>query len=215
MFNKTKQYTIEQAIDIVKKMSKTKFDSSIEVHFHLGIDTKKSGNKVRSIVDLPYEYGKSKKIAAFVKTDDEKKAKQAGAKIVGGNELIKQIAETKKIDFNIAVATPDMLKQLSKIAKILGPKNLIPSIKTKTVGDNIENIIKNIKKGNKQEIKNDNTGNVHALIGKVSFANEKLIANYKTILKAIIKAKPIKTKGTYIKNISISSTMGPGIKLKI
>jgi len=212
--DKNKIYTIEEAIDLVKKTSTVKFDSSVEVHIRLGIDPRKGDQLVRGTAVLPHSFGKSKKIAAFVEADKEKEAKDAGADIIGGDELIQKIKQTKKIDFDIAVATPKIMKQLALIAKILGPRGLMPSPKNETITTNLKKTIGELKKG-KISFKNDDTANIHQVFGKVSFDNSKLLENYKTFLDAVVKAKPLSAKGIYIKNISICSTMGPGIKVAL
>ncbi|MEA2065334.1 MAG: 50S ribosomal protein L1 [Patescibacteria group bacterium] len=213
-FDKTKIYTIEEAIELVKKTSKVKFDASIEAHFRLGIDPKKNNQQVRSTVVLPHSAGKKKKIAAFVLPDQEQEAKKAGAEIVGGEELIKKIKDTKKIDFEIAVATPKIMKQLAPIAKILGPRGLMPSPKNETIATDLKKTISELQKG-KIAFKNDDTGNIHQIIGKISNDNKNLLENYQSFIEALNKVKPTGAKGDYIKNITICSTMGHGIKVEI
>lgn len=212
IIDREKQYTIEEAIDLVKKTSKTKFDSSLEAHFRLGIDIKKGDQQVRSAVSLPHGTGKVIKIAAFVTPDKQKEAKKAGADLVGGEELIEEIKKTEKTDFQIAVAEPLMMPKLAKIAKILGTRGLMPSPKNETVTPNPEKSIQELKKG-KISFKNDDTGNIHVTFGKISFDAKKLIENYKSLLGSITKAKPTSLKGVFIKNISICSTMGKGVKV--
>ncbi len=213
-FNKTKTYSIEEAIKLTKKLSKTKFDASVEVHFRLGIDPKKGDQQIRGAVNLPHGTGKTIKVAAFVSPDKEKEVKKAGADYVGGEDLIAEIKKTEKTDFQVAVAEPAMMKYLAQIAKILGTRGLMPSPKNDTVTPNPAKAVTELKKG-KISFKNDDTANLHAVIGKVSFDDQKLIENFKTFLEAIKKTKPAGAKGTYIKNISISSSMGPGIKVEI
>ena len=212
--DKNKSYSIEEAIELVKKTSATKFDSSIEVHARLGVDPKKGDQQIRSTVILPHVVGKSKKVVAFVSVDKEKDAKAAGADMVGGDELIKKIQQTKKIDFDVAVATPDMMKFLAPIAKILGPRGLMPSPKNETITTNIEKTIKELKKG-KISFKNDDTSNVHQVVGKVSLGSKEILENFNAFMGALNKAKPASVKGIYIKNITICSTMGPGIKVSL
>lgn len=213
-FDKMKVYSIEEAIALTKKLSKTKFDASVEVHFRLGIDPRKGDQQVRSAVSLPHGTGKTVRVAAFVSSDKEKEAKAAGADLVGSEDLIAEIKKTEKTDFDVAVAEPVIMKNLAQIAKILGTRGLMPSPKNETVTSNPVKAIEELKKG-KVSFKNDDTANIHVVIGKVSFDNEKLIENYQTLFDAIKKAKPSSSKGTYIKNISISSSMGPGIKVQI
>ncbi len=213
-FDKMQVYAIEEAIDLTKKLSKAKFDASVEVHFRLGIDPKKGDQQVRTAVSLPHGTGKTVKVAAFVSPEKEKEAKDAGADFVGGEDLIAKIKKTEKTDFQVAVAEPVIMKDLSKIAKILGTRGLMPSPKNETVTPNPGKAIEELKKG-KISFKNDDTGNIHVVIGKVSFDSKKLLENYETLLETIKKVKPTSAKGTYIKNISISSSMGPGIKVAV
>lgn len=213
LIDKTKSYSVEEAIKLAKATSKTKFDANIELHAKLGIDTKKGDQQVRTTLTYPKTFGKTRVIAAFVSTENEKKAKDAGADIVGGEELIKKIIQTKKVDFDIAIATPDMMKILAPAARILGPRGLMPSPKNNTVTPNIAGVISEFKKG-KIEFKNDSGGNVHLVMGKVSFEDKDLIENFYAAMDVIKKAKPSSSKGTYIKNVSVSSGMGPGIKVQ-
>jgi len=212
--DKDKAYPIAEAIKLVKETSGTKFDSSVETHIRLGIDTKKSDQMVRGSMTLPHGIGKVKKIAAFVNADKEKEAKDAGADIAGGEELIKQIKDTGKVDFEVAIATPDMMPKLASIAKILGPKGIMPSPKNETITTNLKKTIDELKKG-RVNFKNDDTANVHQVIGKVSFDEKKLLENYQAFLDAIKKVKPAAAKGTYIKNITLSSSMGPGVRVQL
>ncbi|MCD4694270.1 50S ribosomal protein L1 [bacterium] len=212
ILEKNQKYSIDEALELCQKLSKTKFDASVEVHFRLGIDPKKGDQQIRSAISLPHGTGKDIKVAAF--TDKEKEAKEAGADLVGSEELIAKIKKTEKTDFDVAVAEPAMMKNLGKIAKILGTRGLMPSPKNETVTDKIVETIKELKRG-KISFKNDNTSNVHVIIGKISFKKDALLDNYRTMLDAIKKAKPAGAKGIYIKNISINSTMGSGIKVVI
>ena len=213
-FDKTKTYLIEEAIELTKKLSKTKFDATIEAHFRLGIDARKGDQQVRSAVNLPNGTGKKIKVAAFVSPDKEEEAKKAGADFVGGEDLIAEIKKTEKTDFQVAVAEPSMMKNLAKIAKILGTRGLMPSPKNETVAPNPVKAIVELKKG-KISFKNDDTGNLHISIGKASFDDKKLIENFNALFTAIKKLKPTTSKGIYIQNISITSSMGPGIKVEI
>lgn len=213
-FDKTKAYPVAEAIELAKKLSRTKFDASIEVHFRLGIDIKKGEQQVRVAVPLPHGTGKTIKIAAFVTQAKEKEAREAGADLVGGEELIAQIKKTEKTDFQVAVAEPALMKNLGQIAKILGTRGLMPSPKNETVSTDPAKAVRELKKG-KISLKNDDTGNVHVAIGKVSFTTQDLSQNFQVLLEAIRKAKPASSKGIYLKNITICSTMGPGIKVAI
>ncbi len=206
-----KAYSVNDAIDLVKKTSNTKFDAAVEVHIRLGIDPKKSDQQVRGTVSLPHGTGKTKKVAAFVASDKEKEAKEAGADIVGGEEMIAELLKTQKIDFDIAVSTPDMMPKMAKVAKILGPKGLMPNPKSETVSPNVTKMITELKKG-KVAFKSDDAGIIHAVVGKVSFDAGKLAENYEALMEAIRKAKPSSSKGTYLKSVTVASSMGPGIR---
>lgn len=214
LIDKTKSYPIAEAVALAKKTSKVKFDANIELHAKLGIDPAKSEQQVRAFITLPKSVAKQKTILAFVGANDEQAAKDAGADIIGGEELIKKIIATKKTDFDIVVATPEMMKALAPAAKILGPRGLMPSPKNKTVTTDIKTAIAEIKKG-KTEFKNDAGSNVHLVIGKVSFTDEELTANFQIALEAIRKAKPASSKGTYLQKISVCSGMGPGVKVQL
>ncbi|PIT93456.1 50S ribosomal protein L1 [Candidatus Falkowbacteria bacterium CG10_big_fil_rev_8_21_14_0_10_43_11] len=214
LVDKTKSYPIAEAVALVKKTSKVKFDANVELHAKLGIDPTKGEQQMRAFVTLPKSASKKKIVIAFVGANDEKAAKDAGADIAGGEELIKKIIATKKTDFDIAVATPEMMKVLAPAAKILGPRGLMPSPKNNTVSPNIKAVIEEIKKG-KMAFKNDAGGNVHLVIGKISFTDEELTANFAVVLEAIRKAKPASSKGTYLQNVSVCSGMGPGIKIQL
>ncbi|MFW5888356.1 MAG: 50S ribosomal protein L1 [Patescibacteria group bacterium] len=213
-YEKNKTYPIGQALELAKKMSKAKFDASIEVHFNLGIDPKKGDQQIRTAVTLPHGTGKDIKVAAFVESDKKKEVEAAGADIAGGEELIEEIKKSEVTDFDVAVAQTSMMKKLTEIAKTLGTRGLMPSPKNDTVTDDPARAVQELKKG-KISFKNDNTGNIHAIIGKRSFETEKLEENFNTLLETVRKAKPAGAKGTYIKNITISSTMGPGIKVAL
>ncbi|MEN9558170.1 MAG: hypothetical protein RL141_539 [Candidatus Parcubacteria bacterium] len=209
-----KTYTPTEAIDLAKKTASTKFDGSVEVHVNLGIDVKKSDQSVRTTLVFPHSIGKSKIVAAFVNNDKEKDAKEAGADFVGSEEMIDELARTGKITFDVAVATPDMMPKLAKVAKILGPRGLMPNPKTDTVGTNVKKMVEDLKKG-KISFKNDATGNIHQVVGKVSLDNGKLLENFTMLLDAIKKNKPAAAKGVYIRNVTLSTTMGPGIAVDV
>lgn len=214
LVDKKKTYTLDEAIALVKKTSGVKFDASVEVHANLGIDPSKGEQQIRATAALPHGTGKSKKLAAFVGPNDEKDAKEAGADFVYGEEDIKKIKDTGKIAFDIAVATPEMMPKMAVAAKILGPKGLMPNPKTDTVGKDVKKMIQELKKG-KAAFKNDDTGNVHQAIGKVSFTEAQLKENFTAFLDALKKAKPSSSKGTYIKSLFLTSSMGPSIKVEI
>lgn len=203
---KEKSLSIGDAIEKVKSSAKAKFDESVEVHARLNIDPKKSDQQVRGVAELPHGTGKTIKVAVFT-TTQKKEAEDAGADLVGGEELIDKIKSSGKIDADMALATPEMMPRLATIAKILGPKGLMPNPKNKTVTPKVKEIIESLKKG-RADFKNDNSGNVHQMIGKVSFENEKLEKNFEIFLEALKKARPEGAKGKFLKNISICSTMG-------
>ncbi len=213
-FDRTKNYPIAEAIKIAKESGKEKFDASIEVHFRLGIDPAKGDQQIRGTASLPNGIGKTVRIAAFVEAGNEEAVKAAGADIYGSEELIEQIKKTEKTDFDLAVAEPSMMKKMGVIAKILGTRGLMPSPKNDTVTDNPAKAVTEFKKG-KLSFKNDDTGNIHLIIGKKSFADEKLAENYKTILDIIKKSKPAAAKGTFVRSITICSSMGAGVKVQV
>ncbi len=209
-----KVYTLEEAVELAKKTATTKFTGSIEVHLRTSIDARKTDQAIRGSVTLPHGTGKTKKIAAFVSEGKEAEAKAAGAEIVGGEDLIKKIKETEKTDFDVAIAEPSMMPKLAIIAKILGTRGMMPNPKTGTISDNIAGAIKEIA-GGKINFKNDNTGNVHQIVGKTNFESSQIVENLKKFLEALQAAKPSAVKKQFIVNASLNSTMGPGIKFKV
>ncbi len=208
----SKSYELSEALSLVKETSTVKFDASLEVHARLGIDPKKGDQQIRATVTLPHGTGKTKKVAAFVGAADEKAAKDAGADYVYGEEEIKKIKDTGKIEFDIAVATPEMMPKLAVAAKVLGPKGLMPNPKTDTVDKDVTKMVTDLKKG-KAAFKNDDGANVHQIIGKVSFNTEKLAENFEAFMDALKKARPQSAKGTYIKSLYLTSSMGPSVKV--
>ena len=212
LVDKNKIYTIAEALVLAKKTATAKYDEAIELHIRLGIDAGKSDQQIRGTIALPHGTGKTKKVAAFVEGDKEAEAKAAGADIVGGEELIAEIAKTQTINFDVAVATPVMMPKLAKLARLLGPRGLMPNPKTDTVSANVVKMIQEQKAG-KESFKNDNTGNIHQVFGRRSFTEANLEVNLRALLDQIKKMKPSASKGIYVKNASISSTIGPGIKL--
>lgn len=213
MVDRTKVYSIDEAITLVKKAATAKYDEAVELHIHLGIDPSKSDQQVRGTIALPHGVGKSKRVAVFVEAAKEEEAKAAGADIVGGEELIEKIAQTSQIDFDVAIATPTMMPKIAKLARLLGPRGLMPNPKTDTVGPNVTKMITEQKAG-KQSFKNDNTGNIHQVFGRASFSEEKLKENLKVLLEAIKRLKPSASKGIFLKRTTITSTIGPGIKIE-
>ncbi len=208
-----KTYSLEEAIELAKKTATTKFVGSIEVHVRTGIDAKKTDQAIRGSVTLPHGTGKTKRIAAFVTEAKEKEAKEAGAALVGGEDLVKQIKETEKTDFDVAIAEPAMMPKLAQIAKILGTRGLMPNPKTGTVSENIANMVKEIA-GGRVSFKNDDSANIHQIIGKSDFDTAKLVENAKAFMDAVNSAKTSTVKGQYITSVSLNVTMGPGIKVK-
>ena len=209
--DKNKSYTKEEAIKVLKSLKSRKFDETVEVAMRLNIDAKKTDMNIRSSFVLPHGTGKTKKILVVTKSQAEQ-AKKSGAEYVGDTDMIEKIEKENWFDFDVIVATPDMMAQLGKIGKILGPKGLMPNPKLGTVTTNVASAIENIKKG-QVEYKNDSYGNLHLIIGKLSFSEKDLVENLEAIVKEVSKNKPNGVKGIFIKNISISSTMSPGLKL--
>jgi large subunit ribosomal protein L1 len=207
-----KEYPIAEAIQIIKETATTKFDSSVEVHISLGIDIKKAEQMVRGTVMIPNGLGKKLRIAAFVSPEKEKEAKEAGADIIGDESVIKEIKSKKKCDFDIAIAEPQIMKNLGSIAKILGQKGLMPNPKTDTITKDVKKTIEELLKG-KAMFRSDDSGNLHQMIGKVSFDDQKLQENYTAFFDAIKKAKPETLKGSYIKKVHLASSMGPSVKV--
>ena len=208
-YDKAKVYTIDEGAKIVKDNAKAKFDETIELHVKLGIDTRKADQQVRSTVALPHGTGKTKRIAVIAKGEHAQEAQKAGADRVGCEDIVEEVLKGK-IDFDVLVATPDTMKDLAKAAKILGPRGLMPNPKSGTVTFDLANTIKALKAG-RIEFKADTYGIVHAIIGKASFDAVKLAENAKAVMDTIVRIKPSTSKGVYVKSISMSSTMGPGV----
>ncbi|MBI5245477.1 MAG: 50S ribosomal protein L1 [Elusimicrobia bacterium] len=206
---KDKLYTLSEAAALVKKCASAKFPESVELHVRLGIDPKQSDQMVRSSVILPHGTGKTRRVGVVSKGEKLKEAQEAGADVVGSTELAEEIAKGR-MDFDVLVATPDMMKDLSKLGKILGPRGLMPNPKSGTVTFEVAKAVKELK-GGRVEFKNDEYGIIHLGIGKVSFAPEQLAENAKVVIDLVLKIKPAAAKGTYIKSVALSSTMGPGI----
>lgn len=214
LVDQKKLYSPTEAIELAKKTSTVKFDASIEVHCKLGIDPAKSDQSVRATITFPHGVGKSKRIVAFVDAGNEKAAEEAGADIVGGEALINQIVSSGKIDFDVAIATPIMMPKLAKVAKILGPKGLMPNPKSETVTTDVKKTIAEIKKG-KLTFKNDDTGNVHQIIGKTSLDTTKLLENFQVLIEAVRKAKPASSKGVFLQSCALSTSMGPAVRVSV
>ena len=212
LVDKSKLYDISEALDLALKMPKAKFDETVEVHVKLGVDSKQADQQVRGVIVLPHGTGKSKKVLVLAKGEKAEAAKAAGADFVGDDDMIQKIQSENWLDFDTVVATPDMMASLGKVAKILGPNGLMPNPKSGTVTMDTAKAVSEIKAG-KIEYRLDKTNIIHCSVGKVSFGVEKLKENYQTLLDAIVKAKPAAAKGTYLKSIAISTTMGAGIKV--
>jgi large subunit ribosomal protein L1 len=203
--------TLEEAAALVKKCATAKFDETVELHVRLGVDPKQADQQVRGTVGLPHGLGKTKKVAVVVRGDKQKDAQAAGADMVGAEDLIDQIAKGFT-DFDVLVATPDMMKDLSKLGKVLGPKGLMPNPKSGTVTMDVAKTIKELKAG-RVEYKVDDYGIIHVPVGKASFAADKIAGNARTVLEALTKAKPSASKGVYMMSVTMTSSMGPGIKV--
>ena len=209
---KNKLYSTVDAINLVKETASTKFDETIEVAMNLNLDTKKADQQLRGAIVLPNGTGKSQTVLVLAKGEQAKAAKEAGADFVGDIDMITKIEKENWFSYDVIIATPEMMPLLGKLGKVLGPKGLMPNPKLGTVTTNVKDAITNIKKG-MVEYKNDSYGNVHMSIGKLSFSEEKLEENLRAIVNEIVKNKPTAVKGTFVKNISVSTTMGPGVKV--
>ena len=210
LVDKNKLYTIKEALEVIEKMPKTKFDESVELHVKLGVDSKYADQQVRGTVVLPNGTGKTQKVLVFAKGPKAEEAQKAGADYVGAEELIQKIQNENWFDYDVVVATPDMMSVVGRLGKVLGPKGLMPNPKSGTVTMDVTKAIKEIKAG-KVEYRLDKTNIIHLGFGKVSFGVDKLLENYDTIINAIIKAKPAAAKGQYIRSVAIATTMGPSL----
>jgi len=206
-----KRYPLEEALQLLPETSYARFDEGIDIAVRLGVDPKKSDQMVRGTVILPHGTGKEVKVLVFAQGEKEKEAREAGTDFVGGEELVEKIAQGW-LDFDKAIATPDMMKVVSKVGKILGPRGLMPNPKVGTVTFDVGKAVQDVKSG-KVEFKVDKAGNLHVSVGKVSFGQEKVKENILTLMDSVIKAKPASSKGTYLKGLTVSTTMGPGIKV--
>jgi large subunit ribosomal protein L1 len=211
LIDRTKAYDVAEAVSLTKKANPAKFDATVEVAFRLGVDPRKNDQQIRGAVVLPNGTGKTQRVLVFAKGEKAKEAEAAGADYVGDSDYITKIQQGW-FEFDVIVATPDMMGEVGKIGRVLGPKGLMPNPKTGTVTFEVEKAINEIKAG-KVEYRVDKAGNIHAPIGKVSFEDEKLVENFATIYDTILKAKPAAAKGVYVKNVSVTSTMGPGVKV--
>jgi len=207
-------YALEEAIPLLQKIKYAKFDETVEVHMRLGVDPKHADQMVRGTVVMPNGLGKSKKVLVIAGADRQKEAEEAGADIVGGDEIVNRIQSEGWTDFDAVIATPDMMRSVGKLGKVLGPRGLMPNPKTGTVTTDVAKAIKEIKAG-KVEFRVDKTGIIHSPVGKISFAKDKLIENASSLIQAVLKAKPAAAKGKYVKTATVCSTMGPGVSLDV
>ena len=210
LVDKSKNYDAKEALDVICKMPKPKFDETVELHVKLGVDSKQADQQVRGTVVLPNGTGKTQRVLVFAKGDKAKEAEAAGADFVGAEELVPKIQNENWFDYDVIVATPDMMGVIGRLGKILGPKGLMPNPKSGTVTMDVTKAINEIKSG-KVEYRLDKTNIIHLGFGKVSFGADKLLENYETVMDAIIKAKPAAAKGQYVKSIAIATSMGPSI----
>lgn len=210
-YDKSKSYDVSEAIENVINTATAKFDESIEVHVKLGVDGRNADQQVRGVVVLPNGTGKSVKVLVIARGDKANEATKAGADYVGAEEMVQKISGGW-LDFDVCITTPDMMGVVGRIARILGPKGLMPNPKSGTVTNDVAKAIKDVKAG-KVEYRLDKTNNIHVIIGKKSFGKEKLLENFNTIMEAIVKAKPAAAKGQYIRNVTLASSMGPGVKV--
>ena len=211
---KGKLYSLEEAVSLVKETSTSKFDGTVEIAVRLNLDTKKNDQQLRGAIVLPQGTGKAKKVLVLARGDAAKAAIDAGADYVGDTDMIAKIEKENWFDFDVIIATPDMMPMLGKLGKVLGPKGLMPNPKTGPVTTDTKKAVEDVKKG-RVEYRTDSYANEHAIVGKVSFEDEKLIDNVKAFMDVIIKSKPQTAKGIYLKNVSLSSTMGPGIRVDL
>jgi large subunit ribosomal protein L1 len=209
-----KSYTLDEAVPLVKKIKFAKFDETVELHMRLGVDPKHADQMVRGTVVLPNGLGKSKKVLVIASGDKIREAQEAGADFAGGEEMVTKIQSENWTDYDAVIATPDMMRSVGRLGKVLGPRGLMPNPKTGTVTTDIAQAVKEVKAG-KVEFRVDKTGVIHVPVGKVSFDSGKLVENANTLLNAVIRAKPSAAKGKYVKSVTVCSTMGPGVPLDV
>ena len=213
LIDKNVAYDAKAAIELIEKMPKAKFDETVEAHFKLGVDSKHADQQVRGVIVLPHGTGKTQRVLVFARGEKAKEAEAAGADFVGAEDLIPRIEKENWFDYDVIVATPDMMGVIGRLGKVLGPKGLMPNPKSGTVTMDVAKAVAEIKAG-KIEYRLDKNNIIHCPIGKVSFGADKLVENYEALYEAIVKAKPAAAKGQYINSISVSSTMGPGVDIK-
>jgi len=209
-----KPYALEEAVPLVKKIKFAKFDETVELHMRLGVDPKHADQMVRGTVVLPNGLGKSKTVLVIASGAKQAEAREAGADLVGGEEMVTKIQTENWTDYDAVIATPDMMRSVGKLGKVLGPRGLMPNPKTGTVTNDIANAVKEVKAG-KVEFRVDKTGVIHVPVGKVSFDAQKLVENAASLLNAVVRAKPAAAKGKYVKSVTVCSTMGPGVALDV
>jgi large subunit ribosomal protein L1 len=209
-----KPYTLQEAVPLVQKLKFTKFDETVEVHMRLGVDPKHADQMVRGTIVLPHGLGKSKRVLVIASGDKVREAEAAGADFVGGDNMVEKIQKEGWTDFDAVVATPDMMRSVGRLGKILGPRGLMPNPKTGTVTTDVAQAVREVKAG-KVEFRVDKTGVIHAPVGKVSFETPKLFENANTLIQAVVRAKPAAAKGKYVKSVTVCSTMGPGVSLDV
>src|SRR5277367_5355386 len=210
----SKEYQLQDAIPLLQKIKFAKFDETVEIHMRLGVDPKHADQMVRGTVVMPNGLGKSKKVLVIASGDKQREAQEAGADFIGGEDMVNKIQSEGWTDFDAVVATPDMMRSVGKLGKILGPRGLMPNPKTGTVTVDVANAVREVKMG-KVEFRVDKTGVIHVPVGKVSFSSDKLLENANTLLQAVVKAKPAAAKGKYVRSVTICSTMGPGVALDV
>ena len=210
----TREYQLEEAVTLIQKIKFAKFDETVEVHLRLGVDPKHADQMVRGTVLMPNGLGKSKTVLVIASGDKQREATEAGADFVGGEDMVNKIQSESWTDFDAVIATPDMMRSVGKLGKVLGPRGLMPNPKTGTVTVDVARAVKEVKAG-KVEFRVDKTGIIHCAVGKVSFEAEKLAENAGALISSVIKAKPASAKGKYVKSIVISSTMGPGLSIDL
>jgi large subunit ribosomal protein L1 len=211
-FDRERLHTPSEAIDVVKSLATRKFDETVEAAFRLGVDPRKADQMLRGTVALPSGTGKDVRVAVFAQGDAARDAQEAGADVVGADDLVKRIQDENFLDFDVAIATPDLMAQVGRLGRVLGPRGLMPNPKTGTVTPDVGRAVREFK-GGKVEYRTDRHGNVHVPIGKVSFDREALLANFHAVLDELHRAKPAAAKGRYLKSITTSSTMGPGVRI--
>ncbi len=217
LVDKSKKYTVEEAVDLLKKIAETtkrSFDETVEIAFNLNVDPRYADQMVRGSVVLPHGLGKPIRVLVLAEGEYQKMAEEAGADYVGGEDLINKILKEEWLDFDVVIAAPEIMSKVAKLGRILGPRGLMPNPKTGTVTSNIKQAVEDAKRG-RVEFKVDKAGNLHMPVGKISFDKDKLVENIYTAIDAVVKARPSGAKGNYIKNVTLSTTMGPGVKLDV